>query len=318
MLDASRLEIIVNKRIEQRLEKWWNLAKQTSVYCCLSACHMCFCWPDGHVSSLMKSKKILSVWHLPFESLFNMLLSVNSFIVLITFASLTTAKFSGQRHHKVRHKHNTFNLRGKHVNDIREAFDQYRSVLRHTSKQGKLLEYPEIKDVGLSDEYDDTIDNNVKSNSWEPSRRDATRHKVTASFNHNHQPSKYVPPTSNDYFPRNKRIFTTTSTTTPRTTTTSRSNDNYDYYEDDNDASNRRLNDDAQVGSARYNRDVSFLGAELIKVKLSESSILWSLNVIMLLISWFLFLRLERDSRRTLFHWRLFSLRLTWVVLKLS
>ena len=239
-----------------------------------------------------------------------MLLSIYSLGLLITFTSLASAKIAEQRHHKVRHKHNTLNLRGNHINEIREAFDQYRSVLRNTRKQDKLLDYPEIKDVALSDQYDDSIDNNLKYNSWESSRRDATKQKAGVSFNYNHQPSKQIPTSSGDYFFRHKRIFTTTSSTTTRrtTTTTLRPIDNYDYFEDDNDTSNRRLNDDAQVGSMRHNRDVSFLGAELIKVKLSESSILWSLNIIMLLIPCFYFWALERGFAANVFPLKVFLL----------
>lgn len=145
------------------------------------------------------------------------------------------------------------------MNEIREAFDQYRSVLQNTKKQDKLLQYPEIKDVDLSVEYDDSMDSNYKHNSWESSRRDATSEKSSVPFNYNLQSSKHVPPSSNDHFLRHKRIFTTTSTTTQRTTTTLKSIDSYEY-DDDNDTSNRRLNDDAQVSSLRLNRDVSFLG----------------------------------------------------------
>lgn len=189
-----------------------------------------------------------------------MLLSIYSLGLIITFSQLTTAKISGQRHHKVRHKHNSFSLRGNHVNEIREAFDQYRSVLENTRNQDKLLQYPDIKDVDLSEEYDEPIDNNLKFNSWDSSRRDATKQKVGATSNNNHQHLKQVPVPSSDYFLRTKRIFTTTATT-QRTTTTLRSIDNDDYeYDDDNDTSNRRLNDDAQVGSLRLNRDVSFGG----------------------------------------------------------
>lgn len=300
-LTANRVEI-VNKR--------WSLAKQVNAYQCIA------CIPVDLITTLAvwwNQKKIffaLDIW-------FNMLLSFYSFGLLISFASFTTSKIAGQKHHKVRHKHNSFNLRGNHVNEIREAFDQYRSVLQNTWHQDQLIKYPQIKDVDISDEYDEPIDNNLKFNSWESSRRDANKQKAGA---YNHQQPRLVPAPSSDYFLRNKRIYTTTSsTTTRRTTTTLRSIDNDDYdYDDDNDTSNRRLNDDAQVDSVRPNRDVSFLGAELIKVKLSESSILWSLKVIMLLKQWFMIPSLERGLAKSIVSLTAFLLRLTWVASKLS
>lgn len=195
-----------------------------------------------------------------------MLPSLYALGLLLTFALITSAKVASQKHHKVRHKHNSFGLRDNHVNEIRDAFDEYRHVLRTTKRQDKLMEYPEIPDIDQSDEYGDAIDKNShKYNSWESSklRGDATKHKqsVQTSF-HKQQAIKLTPASSNEYFLRNKRVYITTkASTTQRTTTTLKPIDNYDeeYEDDNNDTTNRRLNDDAEVfGSMRFNRDVSF------------------------------------------------------------
>lgn len=170
-----------------------------------------------------------------------MLLSIYTFWLLITIASVAA---TSQKHHKVRHKHNTFNLRGNHVNEIREAFDEYRSALRRAHSQNKLQPYPSIN---LSEAYDDLDGSFLSHKSSASGESDRRRHPGAAS----------------DLFLRNKRVHTTA--TTPRTTSTStttiKSIENYDEeYDDDNDndTTNRRLNDDAQAGSTRVNRDVSF------------------------------------------------------------
>lgn len=184
-----------------------------------------------------------------------MLLSLALFTL---FASLSSAV--GTSHHKVRHKHNLFKIRDNHVNEIREAFDEYRNVLHKTKKQSKLREYPELHDVTLSDEYDDAIDNELKYNQGSSrfkhenfNVRDSNKFVTPLKPSNSHQGS------SSEFFSRNKRVHATTkSTTTQRTTTTHKSIDNYDdeYEDDDNDTTNRRLNDDAQAGAVR--RDVSF------------------------------------------------------------
>lgn len=177
------------------------------------------------------------------------------FMVLV---SLATAALTS--HHKVRHKHNLLNLRSNDINEIRGAFDEYQIVLAKTRGKGKLQEYPLVKEVTLNNEYDDEIDNNLKSLQKLPKRSEHLKkileHRTTLSPQRLHRSSYEQHP--NEYFPRNKRVHVT-RTTTPRVTTTLKSVENYDdeYDDDDNDTTNRRLNDDAQAGSARFGRDVS-------------------------------------------------------------
>jgi hypothetical protein len=225
------------------------------------------------------------------------MLSIHILGLLFTIAS--TSAILSQKHHKVRHKHNSLNLRGNHVNEIREAFDEYRSVVHKTKNQNE-SKHRQIKDRNASDEYDDMINDYLKfekPSSWGATKSDGSpplKHHAHSSSSI----SKPVPFSSgtSEYFYRQKRVFTSTTpttTTTQKATTTIRSIDNYDdeYEDDDNDASNRRLNDDAEAGSMRLSRDVSsvflFFSGNLIKVELGESSILWLLSVIMSLMRLF-------------------------------
>lgn len=162
-----------------------------------------------------------------------MLLSLHAVTLVIVFASLTC----GQKHHKVRHKHNLLNFGDSHVNEIREAFDEYRNLLH---EKDKLRKYPSVT---LRDEYDDAIDNNLNLSD-----------EIVKKFSSTEKPRKQIPVKTSEIFFRNKRVFTT-KTTTSTTVTTQRSIDDDDeYFDDDNDTSNRRPNDDAQV---RFSRDVS-------------------------------------------------------------
>lgn len=184
-----------------------------------------------------------------------MLSSLYALGLLVMIFSLTTAKFVGQKHHKVRHKHNLFSLRENQVNEIREAFDEYRNALHNTNR---LNEYPEIKDVELSDSYDDTMDNSLKPSSSEKAKLTKLIHGVDKKRSH-YQPEKNqisVSSLPSEHFLRSKRVFASKSSTT----TTVRSNDNYeDEYEDEvNHTTNRRLHDDAHAGYLHFNRTVSF------------------------------------------------------------
>lgn len=182
---------------------------------------------------------------------------LQTFWLLVTITSVAALTSQSQKHHKVRHKHN---LRFQRVNEIREAFDQYRTVLH----KNKLKEFPQIEDVNLSEDFDDVVDNNLKINSWETAKAtELLKHKHSSPRNpsyhyytthHKHHPITAGP--SSDFFLRHKKVYTTT---TQRTTTPVKSIDNYDeeYEDNDNDTTNRRLNDDAQAGSLRFSRDVS-------------------------------------------------------------
>jgi hypothetical protein len=150
-----------------------------------------------------------------------MLLSLHVVALIIACASA-----SSQRHHKVRHKHNLLSFRDNHVNEIREAFDEYRNFLHKKN----------------SDEYDDSIDNNLNSS-------EEIYKKLLSSTTEKPRKSTASPV---HFFSRNKRIFTTKSSTTTQRSTDD--DDDDEYFDDENDTANRRPNDDAQV---RFNRDVS-------------------------------------------------------------
>lgn len=165
----------------------------------------------------------------------DMSLSLKTMVLIIVFASLA----STQKHHKVRHKHNLINLRDNHVNEIREAFDEYRNLLH---KKDKLRDFPEMNS---SDEYDDAIDNNLNHG-------DETSKKVFPKATE--KPLKQLPRSTSEYFFRNKRVFTTKTPSTTQRPQKSIVDDDDEYFDNDNDTTYRRLNDDAQV---RFNRDVS-------------------------------------------------------------
>lgn len=176
---------------------------------------------------------------------------LQTFWLLVTIASVAALTSQSQKHHKVRHKHN---LRFQRVNDIREAFDQYRNALH----KNKLKEFPQIEDVNLSADFSDSVDNNLKLNSWETAKLgEVLKHKNSSPRNPSYHHHKHHPITagaSSDFFLRHKKFYTTT---TQRPTTPAKTIDNYDeeYEDNDNDTTNRRLND--QAGSLRFSRDVS-------------------------------------------------------------
>lgn len=229
-------------------------SQQMSACRFLSACHLCSNWPDGRHQSWMIFlwTFFMNIWIPPIDQ--KMCFTLQTFGLLVTIASLSTATFGTQKHHKVRHKHNMHHLQGNHVNKIREAFDEY----RHVVHKNNLREIPEIADISLSD-YDDAIGDDFKRASWATHKNDALRVAPIAEpskINKNFVDKLRAKPSS-EVFVRHKRVHvSTTSTTTPRTT---KSIDNYDdeYDDDDNYTANRRLNDDAQTGLVRLNRDVS-------------------------------------------------------------
>lgn len=175
--------------------------------------------------------------------------TLKTFGLLVTIASLSTATFSS-RHHKVRHKHNMHYLQDSHVNKIREAFDEY----RHVVHKSNLRTIPEIIDISLND-YDDAIGDDSKRASWSTHKTDALRVAGIAEpskINENSIKTFQSKPSS-EVFVRHKRLHVSTSQRTTKST------DNYDdeYDDDDNNTASRRLNDHAQAGLVRPNRDVS-------------------------------------------------------------
>src|SRR5690349_13669174 len=141
--------------------------------------------------------------------------------VLCLFLMIVFVAGQNQTHHKVRHKHNLLNIGSNQMNEIREAFDQYRNVLRKNQ----------------NDVFDEQHDESINSQN---------------DLNFERRNIQKAP--ARDNFSRNKRVFTTTKTTTRRPMTPKTSQDFYE--DDDNDTANRHLNE-AKVSSSRFNRDVS-------------------------------------------------------------
>ncbi|CRL08006.1 CLUMA_CG020880, isoform A [Clunio marinus] len=170
-----------------------------------------------------------------------MLLLTHTQILIITLMSLASAVVT--THHKARHKHNLLNFRGNDINEIREAFDQYRSVIHKTKLHDKLESISSVYDEDSINEHDYDF-KAVKKNM----KFDARKSHVSSTGFKNYPA---IDLGSNEMFVRNKRIHTSTR----RTTTTVKSIDNYDeeYDDDDNDTTNRRLNDDAQASSLQHN-----------------------------------------------------------------
>lgn len=140
--------------------------------------------------------------------------------LIVTYASATDLK-----HHKVRHKHNLLSFRDNHVNEIREAFAEYRNSLP-LHKKNRNFE---------SDEYDDNIDNNLNSSE-----------KIFKKLlSPNTEKPRKSTASSVQFFARKKRVFTTKSTTTTQRST----DDDDEYFDSENDTASRR--------QVRINRDVS-------------------------------------------------------------
>lgn len=171
-----------------------------------------------------------------------MLHAIGLLVIIATFVSSQS-----QTHHKVRHKHNLLGVRGNHVNEIREAFDQYRNVMH----KNKLKDYPDD---------DDQTDNNLRLSSWTAAKLNEKSRRPRTNLNRERKVNN-AETSPSAHFLRNKRVFMTTTTSTTKRPVIPKSIDYGDDYEDDdNDTDNRRLNDDAaaaQVSSSRFNRDVS-------------------------------------------------------------
>lgn len=139
-------------------------------------------------------------------------------LLLLIASTISTAN-----HHKIRHHHKhrhkqVLAIDSNELNEIREAFDDYRKSVQYKDKISEEAIPHEIHQNSLNDE-EETV--------------------PAQSYNHN----------SNAML-RHKRVHTSTRATT--TTTTPRSDNNYDdEYDDDDNDTNRRANDDAHVQSAR-------------------------------------------------------------------
>lgn len=186
-----------------------------------------------------------------------------TFGLITLLASLSAAALTS--HHKVRHKHNLLSLRSNHISEIRDAFDAYQNVVDKTQESVELRkEHPLLRDVTLSNVYDDEINKNLNSGRKHTKLSESGLRTTLAPPRPHRLGHDQQIPKQSEYFVRHKRVQATTRSTTPRITTTLKATENYDdeYDDDDNDTTNRRQNDDALSGSARFSRDVSFILSE--------------------------------------------------------
>lgn len=171
-----------------------------------------------------------------------MLKSFYSLTLLLSLLSL----IAGQKYHKVRHKHNLLSLR--HVNEIREAYHDYRSTIDKDHLPGVLPKNAFINEHSLR--------HNNKLHQQQQQHH--LRHETLEAAKR--APEIDSLSTKRTYFLRNKRLHNaaaeTTSSTTRKTITTKSVVSYDDEYDDEDDATDRRLNDDASI-VPRNNRDVS-------------------------------------------------------------
>ena len=125
------------------------------------------------------------------------------------------------QHHKVRHKHNQMHFSDQRVNEIREAFHNYKNVVQK----------PWVS-------YDDAV--KIKPLRHHRRNEKSLDEELTSAADPNGETSIASP---QDQMVRYKRVFSSTAATTQKTTTTKFS-DNYDEeYNDDEDS--RKLNDES-------------------------------------------------------------------------
>lgn len=125
------------------------------------------------------------------------------------------------QHHKVRHKHNLLHFNDQRVNEIREAFDDYKNV---------------VQKPWMS--YDDAV--KIKPLRHHRRYEKSLEEELTSAADPNGETSIASP---QDQMVRYKRVFSSTTSTTQRTTTTKFS-DNYDEeYNDDEDS--QKVNDES-------------------------------------------------------------------------
>jgi hypothetical protein len=141
-------------------------------------------------------------------------------VICHTFASIQ----SGSPHHKVRHKHNILHFNDHRVNEIREAFDDYKSVV-----QKPRISYDEV----------------VKLKPLRHHRRHEKRlyDDLTQTPNEDRNEETSIASPPQGQMIRYKRVFTTEATTRR---TTEKFSDNYDEeYDDEDDKTNQRVNDES-------------------------------------------------------------------------
>lgn len=126
------------------------------------------------------------------------------------------------RHHKVRHKHNMMHFNDHHVNEIREAFDDYKSAIE--------------KPKSLKVNYDDAI--KLKTLRHRASSDDKLGDDVTDIASDEAKPSRDF---DDRFANRHKRIHTAESTTRK----TENLSENYDDEYDD--SPDEKKNQEVQV-----------------------------------------------------------------------
>lgn len=145
------------------------------------------------------------------------------------------------QHHKVRHKHNILHFRDNHVNEIREAFDDYKNTV--------------YKPKGSRVSFNDAI--KLKSLRHHGKNHEKLNDDLTESASDdrivNDETSLTYPKGENiQFMTRYKRVHETETTTKTTTTTQAAENlsDNYDEEYDDDEAGekkNMRVSDGSGV-----------------------------------------------------------------------
>lgn len=145
-------------------------------------------------------------------------------IAMMCHADASIYKGSPQQH-KFRHKHNLLHFNDQRVNEIREAFDDYKNFVVQKPKLNyddvvklKPLRHHQRRDEALTDELTQMASD------------DRTENGETSIAN---PQARY------------KRVHT--AETTRRTTTAASNSDNYDeeYDDDEDDKANRKVNDES-------------------------------------------------------------------------
>lgn len=136
-------------------------------------------------------------------------------ILMICYAQASTHNGSPQ-HHKVRHKHNVFHFNDQRVNEIREAFDDYKNVVQKPNE-----DFSKLKPLRHHRRHDERVTDELTQTAM----NDRDKSDETSIANPQGPMNRY------------KRVHTTETTTARRTTTAaSKISENYDEeYDDDED-----------------------------------------------------------------------------------
>lgn len=136
------------------------------------------------------------------------------------------------QHHKVRHKHNLMHFNDRHVNEIREAFDDYKN-----SVQNMKTNFDDVKTLKNHRKIDEKLSDELT----EFASDDRVMNGETSIANQQQLMTRY------------KRVHTT-ETTTQRTTTTVTSklseinyDEEYDDDDDDGEKTSRKTNNESGV-----------------------------------------------------------------------